>query len=276
MKLSRKQKKSDPFDYEDKVWGASTVRVNPLHLGALRLKYCLESIKHVDGKVVEIGCGAGGMVKAVKNYRPDLDVYGCDVSKTAIKEARESSGDVKFEVADIYKMPFKDNAFEAVVMFDLLEHLDKPEVAVREIFRILKPGGVFHSYTPCEGNWSNYDFYLRKLGWKGKERYAGHIQKYSEGSLKELIEGVGFKMGEAKWSNHLINQVADALYFLFLSIRGKNTDYSVEGFVSKSKPGLIRWIMSVAAKAVAVGTYFESRFLYWAPGHGLHLTMVKS
>ena len=59
-----------PFDYESKTWGGHEVDVSPKYLGALRLKYCLDDLSIVSGAILEIGCGAGGMVKAIKSAKP--------------------------------------------------------------------------------------------------------------------------------------------------------------------------------------------------------------
>ncbi|NIN65623.1 MAG: methyltransferase, partial [Anaerolineae bacterium] len=48
------------------------------------------------GQVLEVGCGAGGMARAIKARRPDLDVYGCDISRTAIGMAQRNPGGVTF------------------------------------------------------------------------------------------------------------------------------------------------------------------------------------
>ena len=263
------------FDYEAKIWGVNKVRLNPIYLGALRLKYCLNSLEKVKGRVLEVGCGAGGMTKAVKFYRSDLEVYGCDISKTAINYAKKNPQGVKFSVGDAYKLPFSDKSFDGIFLFDILEHLENPEKAVGEIYRVLKNGAVFHSYTPCEGSPSNYDFWFRKLGWKGKERYAGHIQKFNAKDLEKMMKKQGFNEKEKKWSNHISNQLFDALYFLMLSLRGKNAKYSVEGFASQNSQNIQTKIAFLMIKIVAILSFFESYYLSKIPGHGVHLTAFK-
>lgn len=263
------------FNYEGKIWGFSRTRIVSRFLGALRLKYCLESLVNKRGRVVEIGCGGGGMSEAIKFYRPDLEIVGCDVSSVAIGQAKNNFKNVEFIEGSIYNLPFKNGSFDAVVMFDLLEHLEDPEVGLSEVTRILRRGGVFHSFTPCEGEMSNYDFWFRKFGWHGKEIYAGHIQKYRAVDLIKKIESHGFSLEKKFWSNHFFNQVADALYFLFLSLRGRNAGYSLEGYVAAGKRDFKTGVVALAIKIVAFFTYFESSFLKKIPGHGVHLTFVK-
>ena len=125
----------DSFDYESKLWGGHEVKISPTYLGALRLRYCLEDLKNLKGKILEVGCGAGGMVKGIKTYRPDLEAYGCDISHQAIRTAERDPQGVTFREGNAYDLPFEDKSFSAVVMFDLLEHLDKPDRAIAEAAR---------------------------------------------------------------------------------------------------------------------------------------------
>ncbi len=265
----------EQFDYESKVWGANHVRVTPLYLGALRLRYCLADLKQVRGKVLDLGCGGGGMSRAIKHYRPDLDVYGADISTSAIHLSKKNPEGVHFVVGDIYHLSFPDKTFDAVVMFDLLEHLDKPKKALAEIARVLKPGGLFHSYTPCEGEISNYDFWLRKFGWHGKAVYAGHIQKFKASDLEAMLKSAGFVPYQKRWSNHFWNQLFDSAYFLLLSVRGRNAGYSLEGYVASGKKTATKGVMGMFVKLVAILTYLESRTLTKVPGHGVHLSVIK-
>ncbi|MCK5644624.1 MAG: hypothetical protein KAJ19_27750, partial [Gammaproteobacteria bacterium] len=59
--LALAEHKASTFDYESKVWGGHEVMVTPTYLGALRLRYCLEDLRGIYGRVLEVGCGAGGM-----------------------------------------------------------------------------------------------------------------------------------------------------------------------------------------------------------------------
>ena len=88
------------FDYESKTWGGAKVRLSPLYLGASRLKFALEDLKNIRGRVLEVGCGAGGMAKAIKFYRPDLEVLAVDISRGAISEANREPKGVNFSSAD--------------------------------------------------------------------------------------------------------------------------------------------------------------------------------
>src|SRR3954449_9631467 len=95
MAVKEKQRASGEsfqFDYEDSktVEGRGELRTGTRDLAALRLERCLDAISGASGKLLEIGCGAGRYTRAFLHYRPDLDVYGCDISQIALAEARSA------------------------------------------------------------------------------------------------------------------------------------------------------------------------------------------
>lgn len=262
------------FDYESKIFGLGQARLFPWYIPALKLKFALEALQDVKGRVLEAGCGAGAMAKSIKYYRPDLEVYGCDISKKSISIAQKQADGVNFRLGNIYNLPFKDNFFDAVVVFDVLEHLKTPRGALQEIKRVLKKSGVFHCVTPCEGSLLNLEGWLIRLGWRAKEVYCGHLNKFSYNDLTRLVAREGFGCVRKKYSAHLITQLVDISYFSLISLRGKNVPYTVEGFLSqeqgwKQKPVL------VARSLFAIMTYIESTLFSWLPGLDYHLTFRK-
>lgn len=193
------------FDYETKLWGGHKVELSPRYLGALRLRYCLEDLCDVRGKVLEIGCGAGGMAKAIKAHRPDLEIYGCDISRKAIQRACQNPESVVFRVGNAYDLPFESEFFSVAMMFDLLEHLQDPDSAVAEAGRVLNPHGLLHLFVPCEGELHTLHGLLAHVGWRAKEKYGGHIQRFRLRDLLDLFEVEGFVVKRWRWSSHILN-----------------------------------------------------------------------
>src|SRR5689334_24163121 len=108
------------FDYESKKWGAAPLAPRPRFMNGLKLRYLLEDLSSVHGRVLDVGCGAGQVAKAVKRERPDLEVLGCDVSRSAIAAASESSQGVDFRLATAERLPFADGELDFVWIFDVL------------------------------------------------------------------------------------------------------------------------------------------------------------
>lgn len=264
------------FDYESKLWGAHEVRISPTYLGALRLRYCLEDLRGVRGRVLEVGCGGGGMVRALKSYRPDLEVLGCDLSRSATRVAGDRSRDVDFAVANAYRLPYANGSLAAYVMFDVLEHVDDPRQVLLEAHRLLAPEGVLHMFVPCEGELHTLHGLLAKLGWQAKELFGGHIQRFTLPDLKQLLASVGFSDARSRWSCHAINQLADVGYFTALQLRGKNTAKSVEGFLATSRRSLPQMVVWCLKAGVSVASYLESRLMTRLPGSGAHVSGRKN
>jgi len=105
--------------------------------------------------VADIGCGLGYLGWTYwKHYGKNGSYTGVDISEKLIKEAKEISDDwakggkADFLVGDVYNLQFGDSTFDVVMCQTLLMHLDTPEDAISEMFRILKPGGTILCKEP--------------------------------------------------------------------------------------------------------------------------------
>jgi 2-polyprenyl-6-hydroxyphenyl methylase / 3-demethylubiquinone-9 3-methyltransferase len=109
-----------------------------------------EISKRFSGKnirILDIGCGAGFLANelALQGHT----VTGLDASEPTLQVARrhDSTGSVEYCLGDACRMEFGDAVFDAVCAMDFLEHVEKPDIIVREVSRVLKPGGLFFFYT---------------------------------------------------------------------------------------------------------------------------------
>ena len=101
----------------------------------------LENLDWKKGKILDLGCRNCRNLLAFKN----LDCYGIDFSENMLIEARKftkkHSFKVKLKQASIEKIPFDNTYFDYVLAVAVLHHLKNPETSVKEIYRVLKPGG---------------------------------------------------------------------------------------------------------------------------------------
>jgi len=262
------------FDYESKRWGAAQLRPRPWYMNGLKLRYLLEDLAGVSGRVLDVGCGAGSVAKAVKRERPDLQVQGCDVSHSALAFANSSPQGVDFRLATAERLPFADGGLDFVWIFDVLEHVEEPDRVLREVARVLKPGGVFHIVLPLEGQPRTL---YRLVGcgtrWKAKVRHGGHIQIFSAERFRAMALASGLPVVRTRWSYHALLQVLDLAYFSWLDLRGPVAG-SVED-MSASRGGVVGGVMRTVSKAVASTAWTEARVFRAVPGGCGHFTCEK-
>ena len=263
------------FDYESKRWGAAELKPRPWFMNGLKLRYLLDDLAPVRGRVLDIGCGAGQVAKAVKHQRPDLEVLACDVSRTAVAAASASPRGVDFRLATAEQLPFADAELDFVWIFDVLEHVDDPESVLREVARVLKPGGGFHIVLPLEGQPRTL---YRLVGcgtrWTAKVRHGGHIQIFSAERFRDLAAACGLPVVHTRWSYHALLQVLDVAYFSWLDRRGPVSG-SVEDMSAESG-GLGGHLMRGVSRSVATAAWGEARMLRGLPGGCGHFTCRRA
>jgi SAM-dependent methyltransferase len=244
-------------------------------MNGLKLHYLLSDLQDVGGKVLDVGCGAGSVAKAVKRERPDLEVFGCDPSQSALAIADASPEGVDFRLATAERLPFSDSELDFVWIFDVLEHVDDPAQVLREVARVLRPGGGFHIVLPLEGQpWTLYRLVGCGTKWTAKVRHGGHIQVFSADRFRGIASASGLGLVRSRWSYHLLLQVLDLLYFSWLDWRGPVSG-SVED-MSASRRGVVGSLMRAAGKVVACLAWGEARLFRSLPGGCGHFTCERT
>jgi SAM-dependent methyltransferase len=98
-------------------------------------------------KVLHVGCGDGTDTFAIAAHTGDGSVVGVDANATLVRDARKKSTwqrqeGVSFEAATLTKLRFEDGEFDAALASGPLEQLADPQLALAEISRVLRPGGM--------------------------------------------------------------------------------------------------------------------------------------
>lgn len=144
---------------------------------------------YVQGpRILDIGCAYGFMLK---RFQERGELYGVDVSAYALKKAQENLPEGKFfqVTVGVDPLPFPPDHFQTIFMNDVLEHLTYPhqEEALKEVFRVLTPGGFFLVTTP-NGEWIRKTFYFLP------DRLEHHIGLRGKEEWKRLFEKEGFSI----------------------------------------------------------------------------------
>ena len=161
----------------------------------------------VPGKrVVEIGCGSGhGTRRFVEAGAAGIDAF--DVDEEAIRVAQaESPGDhVTFRVAAATELPVADNRYDLAVMLETIEHVDDDAGLVREVARVLRPGGVLLCTTP------NRAVTNPGITITGQPFNTHHVREYTSGELEARIRAAFSRvemLGQALYTSRYVGNLA--------------------------------------------------------------------
>ncbi len=88
--------------------------------------------------VLDVGCGEGFTLNRLKEHNIGKRLEGLEYSKDAISLGKQLYPDIKITQGSIYELPYKDNSFDLVLCTEVLEHLEEPEKALKELERVSK------------------------------------------------------------------------------------------------------------------------------------------
>ena len=109
----------------------------------IRKARVLELFDKPGGKVLDVGCGPG--VMAMDLIERNCDFWGMDLSLEMVKQGRkkfESWKEVQFSTGSAESLSFAGNTFDAVISMGVIEFVDNDELALKEMVRVLQPGGT--------------------------------------------------------------------------------------------------------------------------------------
>lgn len=209
-----------------------------------RARYILENLDLKNGlNIVDLGCGDGFYLYLISNLGLNLNLTGVDPDKNALQSAKKHlSKSINLKVGEIEKLPFKTSSVDRIVVSEVLEHLENPTLAVKEVYRVLKPGGIACFSVPHK----NYPFFWDPVNWLLERTFkihiktgfwAGfwfnHLRLYSEENLKKDLKDGGFKKIKIKKLTHYCLPFNHYLINIVARILAKKKNSSIEKTFSK-------------------------------------------
>ena len=158
----------------------------------------IDRVRNLAGdKILDLGCGNGNIINLLKKERK-ADYFGLDISENMIEEAKKKCGeDVKFTVGDSENLPYQDGQFDIIICNASFHHYTKPEVAIKEIKRVLKSGGTLILGDPTVPELVR-GLFNKMLPYTD----SGDFKIYGKKDILPIFEAHGFKIEDWKRLNY--------------------------------------------------------------------------
>lgn len=161
--------------------------------------------ERIKGKILENGCGVGMYVEHLSPFGGK--VIGLEYDFERASEARARSAHILNAAGEL--LPLSSSLFDLVLSHEVIEHVQDDRLAIREMIRVLKPGGRLVLFCPNRG----YPFETHGIYWREKyhfgnklfvnylprslrDRLAPHVRVYSKKDLQKLFTGLPVKFIE--------------------------------------------------------------------------------
>ncbi len=179
-----------------------------------RVRTIFEWIEPTDDKLIyDCACGRGFYLNMIRTVSR-CELFGLELDPEIVEKAGLNVGhlpDVHLVRADIYDQPWPDNMFDGIILSEILEHIEDDVRGLREVYRVLKPGGVVAITVPH----ANYPFWWDPIN-KTLETlfnthiqhgplagiWANHVRLYTRELLRKSVLQAGFQIEEERAFTH--------------------------------------------------------------------------
>ena len=169
----------DPIYVEEREGRVRTFSRNLTSLNELVIQ------NSVPRRLLDVGCHIGVMVELAQDL--GWEAWGVEPSKWAAEHARKRGLHVL--TGTLHDTQLSENYFDVVTMWDVVEHLTDPAAEIRNVHRVLKPGGVFAIHTINIESW-----FARLMGKRWPWLMEMHLYFFSPRTLGKMLEQAGFEV----------------------------------------------------------------------------------
>ena len=174
-------------------------------------------------RILDVGCGSGALLDAL-HRDGGWQAVGVEINPEAVRIGREAGLDLR--LGSLEDAAFPDNSFDLVVLNHVLEHVHEPRATLREILRILAPGGVLMGEVP---NLRCLEHAMFGKYWAGYH-LPRHITFFDDAQLRSMLGGAGFDVQATKGKM----QPANLLVSLSNWLRAEHPRVAARNFVGEN------------------------------------------
>lgn len=159
------------------------------------IKEIINVFNNTDDFILDIGCGDGYASSYILNGYPISAYFGLDMSNKKLRNVLQKVRYSRVIMGDGENLPFADKSFSKVLCLETLEHLIDPPATIREIQRILKPGGIALISIPVDSPLQGLLIrIIKKIRRNKNSRFDEHIQLFTAQSINALLEECGLSV----------------------------------------------------------------------------------
>ena len=164
-----------------------------------------------ESSVLEVGCGDGQLLRIARSLRPSWCVAGVDMSPVACRSLTQAG--IRAHCTRFEELRGLEATQDAVVMNQLIEHVESPTATLEQVHQVLRPGGIVSIETPCVDAWDARIF--RERCWGGWH-CPRHWYLYDRGTVQQALSKTGFDVQHVSyllspyaWLHSLQNHALD-------------------------------------------------------------------
>jgi ubiquinone/menaquinone biosynthesis C-methylase UbiE len=174
---------------------------------------CIALHRGYNGRVLDVGCGRGFLLKKVHAVAPEAELYGIDISKKLCELSKENNPSAEIRQGDAEALPYADNSFDFVFMTEALEHMLDYDKALSEVRRVLKHKGIFIVTVPNR-DWAAFDFYEKN---RNKEMQPVDDHYFRVEEIKSYLQKNSFNVIKYRGADNLYYYAPYHKYEQFLA-----------------------------------------------------------